>query len=446
MVYYTYRMTDYTNLFQSAFQSIGIALRFWWVYMPVILFFIVYEMWHEYIKDKYIKSLKWILLEVTPPPDVQKSPKIAEIFFSGLHSTYSKPVTGRKRFLEGKVQDWFSFEIVGNEGEMKFYVRTLEGNRNLVESQIFAQYPDAEIKVADSDYIDLLPAKLAQSEYDLFGAELIFTKDNPYPIKTYPFFEEESGKDEFKRTDPLAPLAEIMSTLGPGEHLWLQLVARPTGDGWVREQAQPLIDKIVGKPAKPPAPTFLQNLSGFLDTGINTLMSFLGGGASQIEAKKEDKKDVDPQKLTPGQKFVLEQVENKAHKLAYKAGHRLLYVARKDVFNKGRIVSVIGMFKQLYSSDMNTFKPNGKVDTDPKGSLAWFFPKETGFGKAEKVATRKRKIYEAYRSRSFVEQPNIMSTEEMATVFHLPGLNVKAPALPRVEAKKGQPPVSLPFE
>lgn len=439
-------MTDYSNLFQSAFDSLLVALRFWWVYMPIILFFIVLEMWREYIKDKYIQGLKWVLLEVTPPPDVQKSPKIAEIFFSGLHGVYSKPVTGRKRFLEGKVQDWFSFEIVSNEGEIRFYIRTIEGNRNILESQIFAQYPDAEIKVADTDYASNLPEPIPNNTYDLFGAELIFTKPNPYPIKTYPFFEEESGKDEFVRTDPIAPLAEIMSTIGPGEHLWLQLLARPTGDGWLKEEAQPIIDKIVGKVPKPPAPGFGQNLVGFLDTGINMILSFLGGGTFETAPKKEEKKDVDPTKLTPGQKFVLEQVENKAHKLVFKAGHRFLYVARKDVFNKGRVAAVIGMFKQLYSNNMNTFKPNGKVDTDPKGSLSWFFPSETGFGKAARVYKRKKDMFKAYRTRKFVEQPNIMSTEEMATVFHLPGINVKAPALPRVEAKKGQPPVSLPME
>lgn len=439
-------MTDYSNLFESAFRSIGIALRFWWVYMPIILFFIAFDSWNDYIKDKYIKGLKWILLEVTPPPDVQKSPKIAENFFSGLHSVYSKPVTGRKRLLEGKVQDWYSFEIVGDEGDIHFYIRTLEGNRNVVESQIFAQYPEAEIKVVDSDYVNNLPTRLPDGEYDLFGAELIFTKPNPYPIKTYPFFEEEGGKDEFKRTDPLAPLAEIMSAIGPGEHLWLQLVARPTGDGWAKDEAQPVIDKILGKQPKAPKGGVGDEVVSFLDKGMNTTITFFGGGAFTPPEKKEEKKDTDPSKLTPGQKFVLEQVENKANKLAFKAGHRFLYIARKDVFNRGRISSVIGMFKQLYSNQMNTFKPNGKVDTDPKGALAWFFPKETGFGKAKRVYRRKKEIYEAYRDRKFVEQPNIMSTEEMATVFHLPGINVKAPSLPRVEAKKGQPPVSLPTE
>jgi len=40
----------------------------------------------------------------------------------------------------------------------------------------------------------------------------------------------------------------------------------------------------------------------------------------------------------------------------------------------------------------------------------------------------------------------VLNTEELATLYHLPGLAVRAPFLPRVESKKGQPPAPLPIE
>ncbi len=88
--------------------------------MPILLFLAALESWLTYIRQKYLLSIKWVLLEVKPPPDVEKSPKIAENIFSGLHGVYAKPINWKKRFFEGKDQDWFSFEIVGNGGETNF--------------------------------------------------------------------------------------------------------------------------------------------------------------------------------------------------------------------------------------------------------------------------------------------------------------------------------------
>ncbi len=407
----------------------------WWVVAPFILIFICIEAYKHYTRIRYLNGLKWTLLEITPPPDVVKSPKIAENFFAGLHAVDPGPINWKKKFFEGKVPDWFSFEIVGFAGGMRFFIRCPEGLRNLVESHLFAQYPDAEIAVAQ-DYVDALPATLPNDEFDLFGAELMFTKEDAYPIRTYPDFEEEGGKDEFRRSDPLAPLAEITSTLLPGEHLWLQLVVHPVGSDWVKE-AQGVVDKIVGKEPKGPEKDALRKAVDLID-------SLLPGGTAAEE--KKDKAEFSLQKLTPGQKFVLEKIEDKIMKLAYKGGYRFVYVARKDVFNRARVSSVTGMFKQLYSNQLNTFKPNSEVSTFSKGILPWLFPSDRGFGAAQDEYERKVALFKAYKIRSLVHKPVILNTEELATLFHLPGLQIKAPAFPRVEAKKGQPPAGLPTQ
>ena len=39
----------------------------------------------------------------------------------------------------------------------------------------------------------------------------------------------------------------------------------------------------------------------------------------------------------------------------------------------------------------------------------------------------------------------VLNTEELATIYHLPDMGVRAPLLPRVEAKRGEPPVGLPI-
>ncbi len=397
-----------------------------------MLIFASLENWLIYLRHKNLLSMKWVLLEVKPPPDVQKSPKIAENIFSGLHAAYIKPVTWKEAFFKGKVQTWFSFEIIGNGGDIHFYIRTPEGLRNVVEAQVFAQYPDAEIKVVD-DYISDLPQHLPNEEFNLFGTELVFTKDDAYPIKTYPFFEEESGKDEFKRTDPLAPLAEILSALEPGERIWLQFLIRPTGGDWVKK-SQAAIDKIIGKP-EPKADR------GFLGAAVDVIDQAIGGVPVVAEEKK--KEEFSLQKLTSGQKFVLEQVENKIAKLGFKSSVRFIYLGRSDNFRMSQISAVIGFFKQLYANNMNSFKPNETI-TAAGGWFSWLFPSATGFYAKEQEFKKKWQLYQNYRKRVFPQSYIILNTEELATLWHLPGIGVKAPSFPRVEAKKGQPPVGLP--
>lgn len=415
---------------KTAFIFIG---RYWWTFTPFLLFFAALEAWYTYKKEQYLLSLKWVLLEIKPPPDVQKSPKIAENIFSGLHAAYISSKTWKERFFKGAVQPWFSFEIVGNGGDIGFFIRTPEDLRNLVEAQIFAQYPDAEIKIAD-DYVDTLPEYLPNDDYDMWGTELVFTKPNAFPIKTYPFFEEESGKDEFRRTDPLAPLAEIMSSLETGEHIWVQLTIRATSDAWAKE-AKADVDKLIGKEPKVERDA--------LGKAVDFIDKLLPGGVPAVEEKK--KEEFSLMKLTGGQKFVLDQVEHKIAQLGFKSGYRFLYIARKDRFHGVHISAVTGFFKQFYLNNLNSFRPNKYAWTVAKGWFPWLFPSDKGIGYKKQEFKKKQFLYRDYRKRAFVKQFIILSVEELATLFHLPGIGVKAPAFPRVESKKGQPPAGLPI-
>ncbi len=425
---------------QQLGQGLWLALVYWWAWVPIVLGVVAYQSYFSLQRAKFIAGLKWTLIEVIPPPEVPlSSPRAAENFFAGLHASYSGGTGWKGQFFQGKVPAAFSFELVSNGGETHFYIRCLEDQRNVVEQLLFAQYPEAEIRVVP-DYMADLPTTLDLSQYDLSGAELAFTKDSPvYPIKTYLEFEEAGGKDEYARIDPIAPLMETLSALRPGEHLGLQYVIRATGGDWAKE-AQKEIDKLKGKkeePAKPP----LAGVFGAVD-------KFLGVAPEKKEEKKDEGFNL--QKLTPVEKDVLEAAQRKAAKLAFKVGIRLVYLAPKDAFDGSRIASVTGMFKQLYYTSLNSFKPTMTKD---KGMLKWMFPADVGYLASERTTRKKLREYDAYRKRLFTHEdlnPNkpeklvVLNTEELATLWHLPGLNVKAPLMPRVQAKKGQPPTFLP--
>ncbi len=213
-------------MFLGIFQSIGkVFSHIWWIIIPAFLFFIFWDLWLIYLQLRFFKSIKWVTLHIRVPKDILKTPKAMEQIFAAAHAILDPPDFWEKYF-KGKYQYWVSFEMVGQEKGVYFYCRTPERYRNLIESAIYAQYPEAEINETE-DYTQLLPAVLPNKIYDLWGLEFQFLKSDAYPIRTYPYFEEAV---EEKRLDPLAAITETMSDLKEGEKIWLQFLIKPVGD------------------------------------------------------------------------------------------------------------------------------------------------------------------------------------------------------------------------
>ncbi len=390
--------------------------------MPILLFLILITAFEFYTKLKYIKAIKWVLLEIKIPQDPGKSPKATEQIFATLHGTLPPPIKWKDRFFKGKMIDWISLEIVGIGGEIHFYIRTQEQYKKLVQSQIYAQYPDSEITEVSEDYINLLPSSLPDSNYDLWGSEIVLNKDNFYPIRTYPEFEEKSsGPDYVKRIDPLASLAEVMSSLEAGEFLGVQLLVRPTGDGWVKK-GQAEMDKLQGKKNKA-GTSLMSNLVFEIDKLI----------PGHMEVETTEKKPEQTQ-LTSGKQEAIKAAERKMSKLGYECGIRFMYSGPRENFHRAHISGVVGSFKQFALQTVNSFKLNSATITFAK----WPFKKRKEY--------RKKVFFlNKYKNRSLPRMSFILNTEELATIYHLPDIGVKSPLLPRVEAKKGEPPVGLPI-
>lgn len=405
-------------------DSLGIVWNifslYWWLYLPPLLFSAWLVSLEVHNRLKYLASLEWVLLEIKVPREVNKSPKGMEQVFAALYGIFLGPVRWQDKFFKGKVPDWFSFEMAGTGGDIHFYVRTQTKYRNLVESQIYAQYPDAELAEVE-DYLSVLPSFLPNDEYDLWGGELIFSKEDAYPIRTYPEFEEKgTGPDIAKRIDPVASLAETLSTLEYKEYISVQLLIRPAGEGWIKK-GQAVVDKLMGKKAKAESDLFAKVV-----LGIDAL---LPGGSP---AKKEEKQE--REQLSPGKQDVLKAVEHGFTKLGFEAGIRLVYIFPQKMFHITHLAAMNGAFKQFASPSLNSFKLNKNTT-----------PPIRGFLYKHKAYVRKSRMYSKLRERLFVKKPIILTTEELATVYHFPDVSVKSPMLPRVEAKKGEPPAGLPI-
>ncbi|MSR84840.1 hypothetical protein EXS71_00120 [Candidatus Uhrbacteria bacterium] len=419
------------------FSSMGyLFLHGGWILFVFVFLWIAVVYRQNYVSGKVIAKQEWILLRITVPKDSEQTARAAEnmfISFAGAHSSPSWTET----WVRGFKQAVISVEIASIEGRVGFYVRGERRFRDLMEGSIYAQYPHAEIQEVQ-DYTDGFPSHFPDEEWDCWGTEMIPTMPDPYILKTYHDFEDKvSG--EFK--DPIAYMLELMSRLGPGEHLWYQITLTQTDHKKMRQQAEKIIDTLKGV-EKVHKKTLMDHAIDFpLKTAQEVVGTILGTPPAAPEHKKDDKALLPKLfALSPGEKDVLEGVEHKASQVGHECKIRFVYMAKKEVMKKSRAVNTfIGAMKQTNTFHMQALKPELKMVG--MGSALWWF-------KERRNNHRKSHVVHAYKKRSdWMGMPRFfLCSEELATLWHLPILiQVKAPSLHKVEAKKAEAPDNLPF-
>lgn len=427
---------EFLELIKPAFPALETAWQifeaWWWVALPFLLWRPFEFFWLYSRSERWDSTIKRIVLEIKMPIEVLKPIKAMEQVFAGFHGIHDV-ITWREKWLEGQFQLSIALEIVSIDGEAHFFIRTPERDRKIIESNIYSQYPEAEIFEVD-DYTKNVPQDIPNKDWDLFGMGFENTKPDPYPIKTYPSFEGDIEPKEEKRVDPLAGLMEGMAALRPGEQLWVQIIAKPVRNEvpWVK-QGQELRDKLARRPDKPKSKSLIWEAAEVL----------VSGPSKTAEAVREV---IPPEmKLTPGERTVLQAIEEKIGKFGYSCYIRFIYLGKRDIFFKPMARIPYGFFKEISTENLGGVKPEKKTLTKVKSVPFWFLD-------GRRVYMRKRKLFRYYQKRlpPLFPRPGgtyIFNTEELATLYHFPSRMVApAPGVPRVEAKKGEPPPGLPIE
>ncbi|MBA3047848.1 hypothetical protein KKC83_02740 [Patescibacteria group bacterium] len=390
--------------------------------------------WLQYIRSQWKLKHKFILLAIDIPRDNSQTPKAVENIFSylaGLHNS----INLIEKWWDGKFQLSISLEIVSIEGYIQFLIHTPEIARDLVESSIYSQYPDAEITEVN-DYTTEAPSKFPDDEYDIYGAEFIQQKNSAYPIKTYKEFEHQMGAPETQYKDTMAALMDLMSSLRKGEQLWFQILLTPIGFDWP-EIGDKEISKVIGEKAK--------SKKNILDLAIDGLLGLLGAFGNMIftsEAVKEKKEEKEEMfkmmNLKPKEKNQIEAIEEKVSKLGFKFKMRAIYLARKEVMNKPKVFGgFVGFMKQFASMELNNLKP----DMDKTATRAAYFFTESI------INMKKMRIIRGYKDRddTLGRSMGILNIEELATVWHFPvEASVRAPLIQKAPGRKAEAPMYLP--
>ena len=446
---------------EEFFSQLGVAwaavANTWWLWVPPLLFYAGFGLYKVYLRVRYSANLTWVLLEVKIPRDIAKTPEAMEQIFAGLQTMYwgFDPI---ETYWEGLQHDYVVFELASVGGATHFYIRTPIYFRNMIEAQVYAQYPEAELAEVE-DYMQRLPVDVPSEEWDIFGIEFNLERPDAYPIKTYRDYQSLTpGEKEFAKVDPFSSMVECFGKCtGSGAHMGLHLMLRPvqtpSTDHWKKE-GEKLVAKLIGQELPQEKGLIAKALEPFepVTRGwgepLRPLFGIEPGGAA-VPAERPKRSEASlMQHLSPGTKDIVAAIERNILKPGFEVIVRLCVIGPRQDFATNmmqHVSSFIGALKTYNTQTMNAFKLNS-------GAMAtlttwWWLP----YFKRRLKGHKKRLFYQYYRIRKpFIDTWSlrstriVLNTEELATIFHFPTMTSKAPMMPRIEAKRSEPPATLP--
>jgi hypothetical protein len=420
------------------FWNLPAAQMFWiffrdfgWLILAGMFLYGSLQAYLFYIRQRWGATHKSVLLAIDIPRGNEQSPKAVENIFTYLAGAHGS-ISFFEQWFEGKFQKAFSLEIISLEGYTQFLIYSPLEYRNLVESAVYSQYPDAEISEVD-DYTTMVPPNLPDDEYDVWGTEFIQAQKWVYPIKCYLEFEHQMGPSETQFKDPMASLMDLCGTLRQGEQLWFQIILIPTGFTWIKDSIKE-VDKIFGRKEKV-KPSVVDHIVEAMGQASEMVYSLW----SELDSNKKEDKPKTMMDLTPDEKRKVESIQLKASKLGFEAKIRTVYIAKNEVKNNAKVANgLVGYMKQFAALDLNNLKP----DIDLTFTKAMYF-----FTKS-RLLEKKRKIFQAYirRSDNRGRRPGLYNIEELATIWHFPvEANVKAAMIQKAPGRKADAPTALPL-
>ncbi len=310
------------------------------------------------------QSLDSTLIQVTLPRDNEIKIDAAEQFFASFTGIKS---SGMFAFL--KYRPHISFEIVGMPEDIRFYVYTPNKYRDLVEKQINASYPDAEIKIVEEG--NAREGHIVGNEYNIFSKEgrvayasLKLAGSNYKPIKIY--------KD--LAVDSMSSITSVLAKMSAGEGAAIQIVISGADSKWSKQ------------------------------------------GRKYISSTKKAESNPETAKYSADPKE-LEGVENKISKPGFNVVIRIVVSSSSQEAAEAHLANIISVFDQF--NGINKFKRNKHL---LKGSFINDF------------------IYRYLPDRNL----SVLTSEELAGLFHFPNKSVVTPHIHWLNAKRAPAPALIP--
>ena len=351
------------------------------------------------------------ILRIRAAQENERGPLYMDPALSAIHSVKGEGIA-------------VSLEMGMSESKIGFFVRANNSAIQLVESQLYAQYPDVDIDRLEED-----PFEVGEDE-EVVSMDLILSDPEVFPIKRHPQFD-----DMLTRVN-VDSIAGITSTLARypvrGMRGHVQVILEPIGGSFRRRALRflPLLGKGIAGESPRYAAFFAK---AQLARGWSRLwyapLAFLMGGfrawpilgkfaVASSAAGGGDAYDEDYQMSarTHDREDAVGAAVDKVNRLLFRCNVRVSVIAPKSarLEAEDKLEEIAGSFHQFTLPQCNSFSAK-----DIKGAFKL--------------------------NHGFEEKPFVLSVEEIATLWHLPTLLVQTPNIDWVLSRKLEPPIDLPI-
>lgn len=405
---------------------------FW---VPFILGKYAFFLWHHYVAERFIGGIEWTVLEIQLPRIMTKTPLAMELFLTNALYHMSQK-GGWETYWQGAVHFWYSLELVSIDGQVHFFIRVPSRLKKLAETQLYAQFPQVRVFEVP-DYTETVPKYTNDGPYYMWGCEFQLAKHDAWMIKSYKDFglDKASDKEEMK-TDPMSGVLEFLGSLDKGEQVWIQIIIRQSEKTYHTHGT-------------------LFKHHDFYTEAENHLGEILKVWTKVSDAGTKEVR------FPPMMENELKSAYEKLGQLVFDTGIRLVVLADKsqvpvETFNNTRRASRL-LFRQYSDKASNELVRSNSTQFDS----TWGDP----FGKRTErlkhymmtyyklrimfypflLRSKDRTDFLSHFFRSDTPQYGVLSTEEIATIYHFPGMVSETPTFKRIESKTAKPPANLPM-
>jgi hypothetical protein len=355
-------LPNLTNLIFTLFLVLLIIFAVVGLILGGLYLFII---WYKN-RDRERQSLDSTLLQITLPRDNEIKIDAAEQFFATFTGIRA---TGIFSFF--KYPPHISFEIVGMPEDIRFYIYTPNKYRDIVEKQINASYPDAEIRVVEEKISKA--GYIIGNEYNVFSKEgkvafatLKLKESNYKPVKVYKDFA----------VDPLSSITSVLAKMSLGEGAAIQILISGAELAWSK------------------------------------------AGRAFIASTKKTESNPETAKYAADPKE-LEAIESKISKPGFNIVIRIVVSSSSKEAASAHLENIVSAFSQ-FSSNYNSFT---KAKHFFKGGFITDF------------------VYRYFPSGGNL---SVLTSEELAGIFHFPNKSVTTPHIYWINAKKAPAPAQIP--
>lgn len=347
-----------------------------------------------------------VILEISLEKDSEQNPFAIEQLWSSFHGLY---LPWYKRIF--KPQPFFSFEIKSENTQrnklkdITFNIWVPDEYKSFVRQKILSIYPYADIKVLKRDYI---PTHEMTTEggglLKVETAELGLSSDSAFSLRTF---------EDFEKADPLNSVLAAMTDLENRELMVVQIVAQPVSYKW-RQRAERVLVRFERTGKKPNnRPEWTNFFSGMLGWFFLIIDGFLNG----LFARNPEFKDSKTSKTSlDGDRQKVMGEKTKRPPFSFQV--RLLVATPYEQDAKPRIRNLIASFNEFEG---------------PYNGL-----------KKEVIVFKQNSLNRMRNRHLFIlDTDDIITTQELAGLCHLPNKNMKTPGLKKIQSKKVEAPVNM---